>query len=176
MAKTDITGQRFGRLVATSPDRLVDSGWLWHCKCDCGTLCSVKMSLLRNGNTKSCGCLKRELIRAKNYRHGLLRRGAASPEYYAFRNAMQRCIDPNDARFADYGGRGIEFRFNSFKEFIEAVGPRPSVAFSIDRKDNAGHYEPGNVKWSTRGEQQKNRRHNAKKGHSGFLSRQQMGR
>jgi len=116
MAKTDITGQRFGRLVATSPDRLVDSGWLWHCKCDCGTLCSVKMSLLRNGNTKSCGCLKRELIRAKNYRHGLLRRGAASPEYYAFRNAMQRCIDPNDARFADYGGRGIEFRFNSFKK------------------------------------------------------------
>jgi hypothetical protein len=60
--------------------------------------------------------------------------------------------------YRHYGARGIEFRFADFASFIEVIGPRPSADYSLDRIDNDGHYEPGNVKWSTRHEQVHNRR------------------
>jgi hypothetical protein len=81
-----------------------------------------------------------------------------SPEYRAYHDAKQRCTNANHKRYADWGGRGIEFRFSSFEEFLESVGPRPSSNHSIDRKDNNGPYEKGNVVWSSRSEQQHNKR------------------
>lgn len=80
-----------------------------------------------------------------------------SPEYQVYQTAKDRCTNPNSQRWESHGGRGIEFRFGSFEEFILELGTRPMGA-SVDRIDNDGHYEVGNVKWSTRSEQQKNKR------------------
>jgi hypothetical protein len=73
-------------------------------------------------------------------------------------SARQRCTNPNHVSYKNYGGRGIEFRFESFKEFIEEIGLRPSPELTLDRIDNDGHYEAGNVRWATRLEQNSNRR------------------
>ena len=76
--------------------------------------------------------------------------------------AKQRCTNPNSAAFADYGGRGIEFRFPSVRSFTEWVlgnlGPKPTEQHSLDRIDNSRHYEPGNLRWATRSEQARNKR------------------
>lgn len=80
-----------------------------------------------------------------------------SSEYATYHSARNRCVNPNDGRYADYGGRGIKFLFTSFEEFYEHIGPRPEDR-SLDRIDNDGHYEIGNVKWSTSEEQAANRR------------------
>ncbi len=76
--------------------------------------------------------------------------------------AKQRCTNPNSAQYADYGGRGIEFRFPTVRAFAEWVllniGPRPSAFHSLDRIDNMRHYEPGNLRWATRAEQARNKR------------------
>jgi len=84
-----------------------------------------------------------------------------TPEIRAFYQAKQRCINPNLPEWDNYGGRGIEFRFNTFDEFFAELGKRPSAQHSIDRyPDNNGHYETGNVRWATRVEQQRNKRNN----------------
>ena len=70
-----------------------------------------------------------------------------TPEYNAYAHAKDRCNNPNDKRYADYGGRGIDFRFNSFEEFFAEVGLRPESKTKIDRKDVNGHYEKGNLRW-----------------------------
>lgn len=75
----------------------------------------------------------------------------------SYHAARQRCVNRRDARYADYGGRGIEFRFKSFLEFFAVLGPRPA-GLVLDRKDNEGHYEAGNVRWTTRSESQRNQR------------------
>ena len=79
-------------------------------------------------------------------------------EYKAYSHAKSRCNDPNHAAYKWYGGRGIEFRFKSFEEFIEHIGLRPSPKHSLDRINNNGHYEVGNVRWATKKEQMFNRR------------------
>ncbi len=86
--------------------------------------------------------------------HGLSKR----PEYVLWRSAKSRCVNPRDARFSDYGGRGITMHWRSFPEFFAAVGPRPTKDHSLDRIDNDRGYEPGNVRWATRHQQQVNRR------------------
>ena len=79
-------------------------------------------------------------------------------EWNAFGHARRRCTNEKDREWKNYGGRGIEFRFTSFEQFFAELGPRPSPKHSLDRKENNGHYEPGNVRWATAKEQMKNRR------------------
>ena len=80
-----------------------------------------------------------------------------SKEYQAFHDAKQRCTNPKHKRYADWGGRGIKVLFNSFQEFLKELGPRPENC-SLDRVNNDAHYETGNVKWSSREQQQHNKR------------------
>lgn len=149
----DRTGQRHGRLtVIALLGRASNGDALWSCSCDCGAEVEVSASNLRTGNTRSCGCLKREGV------HGHARRGRRSVEYLAYLNARQRCTNPRTQGFEYWGGRGIEFRYSSFEEFLADVGPKPSPELSLDRIDNDGHYEPANCRWATPSEQIANQR------------------
>jgi hypothetical protein len=80
------------------------------------------------------------------------------PEYHADQNAKDRCTNPKSQRWYTHGGRGIKFLFNSFNEFYAEVGARPTSQHSLERPNNDGNYEKGNVVWATRSEQQKNKR------------------
>jgi len=80
------------------------------------------------------------------------------PEYKIYQAAKQRCTNPSSQRWPSHGGRGIKFLFSSFEEFITHIGRRPVGDYSLERIDNDGNYEQGNVKWATRSEQQKNKR------------------
>lgn len=120
--------------------------------------------------TRSCGCLYRESARALGYsrtKHGgavgLTRGEKRDPRYFVWVAMIQRCTNPNNKRFADYGGRGIRVcdRWReSFEHFIEDMGPRPAGpgTISIERKDNDGSYEPSNCVWATAREQKLNQR------------------
>lgn len=91
------------------------------------------------------------------------------PEYSAYKQAEFRCTRPQAPNFHAYGGRGIEFRFDSYEQFIECIGYRPSPKHSLDRINNNGHYEPGNVRWATRKEQARNTRSNQIIGWKGLV-------
>jgi hypothetical protein len=83
---------------------------------------------------------------------------AGTPENVAFHSAKARCSNPKHRDFARYGGRGVKFFFIDFQQFYQELGPRPSPDHSVDRKDNLGNYEPGNVRWATKSEQERNKR------------------
>lgn len=154
----DRTGQRYGRLTATPRyERRKACGAtriFWTCQCDCGAVVEVMGLALGNGNTRSCGCLKRDVIT----KHQM----TDTKEYRAWAGMIQRCTNPNSKRWSDWGGRGIrvcERWINSFENFYADMGVRPSPSHSLDRyPDNDGNYEPGNVRWATRSEQQLNKR------------------
>lgn len=156
----DITGNRYGRLVVVAESsRASDGSRRWEAVCDCGEAIVTRQASLASGNTKSCGCLHMDLLMKRTVTHGR----SKTPEYALWRNMRQRCQNPSFARYKDYGGRGISVcdRWNqSFEDFIEDVGLRPSPNHSLDRIDNAGNYEPGNCQWATRTMQQSNTRRN----------------
>jgi hypothetical protein len=85
-----------------------------------------------------------------------------TPEYRAYTDAKSRCNNPNSQRWYTHGGRGIKFLFKNFDEFFAAVGARPD-GMTLDRIDNDGHYEAGNVRWATPSQQVSNRRKYKKK-------------
>lgn len=87
-------------------------------------------------------------------KHGM----SGTPEYQCYLNALARCRNSNRPDYANYGGRGIQFRFDSFTEFFLEIGFRPSQGHSIERINNDGHYEPGNIRWATRLEQNRHKR------------------
>lgn len=128
----------------------------WYCGCICGNITQVAATHLKTGNVRSCGCLASDYSVHWNATHGATK----TPEYRSYTHAKGRCTNPNDKAFSRYGGRGIEFRFTSFEQFLKEVGPRPTTVHSIERIDNAGHYEAGNVRWATPKEQARNTRRN----------------
>ena len=161
----DLSGQTFGRLLALWANKGKRRAHLWSCQCDCGTVVLVSVDLLKNGKTKSCGCLVAEGNKERGksqVTHGqaTIRLGV-TPEYRAWSSAKQRCTNPNTINYENYGGRGIQFKFGSFEEFYRELGnkPEPKHFYSIDRyPDNDGHYEVGNVRWATAKQQRNNRR------------------
>lgn len=154
----DVTGQRFGRLVALKRTgrQMKSGGYYWSCRCDCGNEPEIHVSKLTAGVTRSCGCLHADVM------HGLAKHGMTdSPEMRAWAAMKQRCLNPKNKRYADYGGRGISICpewVGSFERFFADVGPRPSPTHSLNRIDNNGNYDRENVAWATRAEQRYNRR------------------
>ena len=157
----DISEKTFGRLFVKSFAGInTDRKAMWLCKCSCGNEITTLGKSLRKGLTQSCGCLQKERAHLSSYKHGHAGKwkSRGTPEYETYKNAKQRCTNPKVEHYKDYGGRGIKFLFKNFEQFFTELGLRPSDKHSVDRINNDGHYEPGNVRWATREEQQANTR------------------
>ena len=166
--RNDKTGKTFGRWVVLglnghtekSPHRS-----LWLCRCACGTERTINSAALIDGVSQSCGCLHKERVSASSKTHGL----SKTKMYKVWTSMKGRCRNPNDTQYHLYGGRGIQVFggwVESFELFSSYMGDRPQ-GMSLDRIDNNGNYEPGNVRWATGSEQLANTRRTILVSHDG---------
>lgn len=161
----DLTGLHFGRLIVIKKSSDTSRKTRWDCKCECGNEVSVLGASLKSNNTRSCGCIKREMLIKRNFVHGLQHQedGRTRRVYCIWARLKQRCRDPKVKEYKYYGGRGISIspEWNAFKTFYEwAMSHGYADNLTIDRIDNDGNYESSNCRWSTRIEQSRNKRNN----------------
>lgn len=157
-AAIDLTGKRFGRLVALHlvPKNEASKARRWVCRCDCGQTITVQRGNL-GIYTNSCGCLRSELasLQKTNLKHGKKKTRA----YSVWNSMLNRCRNPKVPAYKNYGGRGIVVcdEWHSFESFYADMGD-PPPGFDLDRINNNGNYEPNNCRWTTRSENIKNAR------------------
>lgn len=150
------TGKAFGKWTQIGPSFSV---WFSSrqknryavCRCECGSVEAVRTNQLRGPDGNRCK-------KCSTTTHGL----TSSCEYKVWQGMVRRCSNTNERYYHHYGGRGITVceRWRHFPNFYADMGPRPSSDHSLDRIDNDGHYEPGNCRWATRSQQQRNKRSN----------------
>ena len=159
MKKIDVVGQVFGRLTVETEGQHKAGRRQVICLCECGSRKQYDPRALRGGQI-SCGCYQKEVVAAlcsARMTHGR----SKTAEYNTWIKMKSRCDNPNDAKYADYGGRGIAICAAwsaDFDAFLSDMGPRPTAAHSIDRKNVNGNYEPANCRWATNLEQARNKR------------------
>lgn len=154
----DISGKRFGLLVAKEPTGQDSKGnWLWECECDCGSIYKAKFTTLNKGKRKSCGCNKAAILSTLATTHGM----SKTPTYSTWMSMKRRCLDSRSPNFANYGGRGILIcdGWRDFENFFSEMGVRPKGT-TLDRIDNEGNYTAENCRWADTTTQHRNTRTN----------------
>lgn len=153
MATKDLRGMRFGRLTAVRYLRRDGQRTLWEFRCDCGGHKVAHAADVKRDKVRSCGCLRRYSNAERSWKHG----GSGSPEHTAWR-AMRERVKPGFHGRKNYYEKGVVIcdRWNDFAHFLADVGSRPSPMHSVDRINNDGNYEPGNVRRATQPEQMRN--------------------
>lgn len=153
---TDITGQKFGRLTALNFSHKMRDKSYWSCLCDCGKKKNIRADGLKNGNTRSCGCLQKEKATIHGIRYTRL--------YKIWKGIKQRCYNEKSTNYKNYGGRGIticyEWKNNAEVFYDWAIANGYEEELTIDRINNDGNYEPNNCRWTTNKEQARNKRSN----------------
>jgi len=152
-----LTGLTFGKWTVTGNPVRLKRRTLYECVCTCGTTKLVSADHLARGDSTSCGCA----YRGRSYRTVENHGKRDTRTYKSWCSMIGRCFNPKDRSYPNYGGRGITVceRWLSFSNFIADMGDRP-IAHSLDRIDNEKGYVPGNCKWATRTEQNRNSRQN----------------
>ena len=151
----DLTGQRFGRLTALNVVGSKNGHSTWLCQCDCGNTKVVTSQCLRQGKTKSCGCIGNN----KQKTHGM----TGTRLYKIWRGMIDRCCNTRDHNYTNYGSRGIKVcnewkHFEPFRDWAFSNGYTEDL--SIDRVDVNGDYCPENCRWADSFVQQNNKRNN----------------
>ena len=151
-------GYRFGRLAILERVPVLATPYThWKVRCDCGQEKVVTARHLRRGDTRSCGCLHKEIHRIRLRTHGK----SHTPTWNVWQSMLRRCETPSATYYRHYGGRGITVcqRWKKFEHFLADMGERPP-GLELDRINNDGNYEPKNCKWSSKYDQCNNRRCN----------------
>lgn len=152
----DLVGKKFGRLTVIRREGFKQCSTkqpTWACQCDCGGSKVVLGVHLRGGTVRSCGCLHLERAKKLNRSHG----GSGTATHTSWRAMRERCTNPSNSHYKNYGGRGIGFtaKWNKFENFLLDMGERPEGT-SLERRDNNGDYEPENCFWATPNQQSRN--------------------
>lgn len=162
--KIDLTGKTFTRLTVIGFDRTEKANnrsfVRWLVRCTCGKEFSLRAGALSSGNTKSCGCLHRERASERIAKRNATHKKTDTPTWRSWSAMFTRCENKNAKTYKDYGARGISVceRWRKFENFLADMGERPQGT-SIDRFPNIdGNYEPGNCRWATITEQNRNKR------------------
>lgn len=161
----DLSGQKFGRLMAIRRIGTKRRSALWLCECSCGNTHETISSSLRSGSTQSCGCLALEVSSRVHTTHGLVKSDnpLERKAYNTLVGAIKRCHSPSHAAYGRYGGRGVtvcdEWRKDVTK-FITDVGLPPTMKHTIDRINNDLGYFKGNCRWVTSDVQTRNKSDN----------------
>jgi len=146
-----------GKAIRSTGEKAPGGGLVWVLRCDCGT----EHTSAAMHNRKSYACRDCVYSGGTFQKHGK----SKTPEYARWKDMKSRCYNPKVRSFKDYGGRGISVcedwrnNFEEYQNYIEReLGPPPSDEHTIDRVDNDGDYEPGNLRWASKHEQTHNRR------------------
>lgn len=170
---TSKIGEKLGRWTILA--RVPNSSIQYKARCECGTEKEINYYAARDGKTLSCGCYRKELIKDRFRLHPAsphlhLQHTQANPLYSSWQSIKTRCFNSNHPSYERYGKRGIsmseEWR-TSFLSFATHMGPKPSEDHTLERINNDGDYEPGNVRWATKTEQAENTRNNPEVSYQG---------
>lgn len=163
----DYIGKKYGRLTILKEGKMAQYGSTKMrkviCQCECGNQKEIDLNSIKRGKSISCGCYMREVSTKNSTTHGktMLKPGVKHPDYSIWIKIKGRCLNPNTKCYHHYGGRGIKIcdRWkDSFENFIQDMGWRPNINYSIERIDVNGDYCSENCKWIHKSEQTRNTR------------------